>query len=129
MPQRSRETSLSKWLMKGARSGAVLERVENSVNTGTPDIFGQWHNAFVCETKVYPHTLTGKQASFLRNWWRAGGRAWMLYERGGVKYLIHAKHCLPFVNAHPPLDDVVKLSMCRGLRATEFIERMATGGK
>lgn len=104
---RTKESSLWTWLRDGAPADCVLERVENSVDVGTPDTFGCWQDvAFVIELKSVPRParapifceLKPEQASFLRRWARAGGRAYVLVQVGQAhearRYLVKAEDCL-----------------------------------
>lgn len=99
---RSSEKGLWVWLRDGAPRDAVLERIENIVSVGTPDVVGCWRGgSFVCELKSVEVRPTGlvdcelkpEQASFLRRWHAAGGRAFALVKVGDRKYLIRADDC------------------------------------
>ena len=88
------EDNLWAWLRDGAPPDAVLERVENAVKAGTPDVFGCWRGGqFACELKVWPRELEAEQASFLRRWHRAGGWAFVLWQFLGTHYLLRAQDC------------------------------------
>lgn len=98
--RRSRESNLWQWLQAGAPLGAFMVRIENSIDRGTPDVFGVCGKAFCCELKsvgrrpdgtVWPELKT-EQAMFLRSWARCGGNSWVLIQVGvgrvAKKYLI-----------------------------------------
>lgn len=122
-----KESSLYAWLKRGAPVGCVLWRVENSVDLGTPDIFGFYRVAFVIETKVYPKRLTSKQASKLREWAKAGGRAYVLFQMGVVRYLISAADCLPLIGS---IDHIGLRQISRerwNMDADEIIDEITKG--
>lgn len=127
MPNRSRENSLWAWLRDGAGPNTMMERIENSVSRGTPDVFGiDSTSVFVVELKVYPKVLEPKQASFLRRWSAAGGRAWVLYKKGNDIYLVNSRNCLHLLTS--PLDqDLEAISDFMNMNPRQFITVMAHG--
>lgn len=107
---RTAETGLWKWLRDGRPSGCLLHRIENSVDSGTPDVIGTiYSQIFWMELKVaesaggkrlkLPH-LTADQASFLRRWQAAGTPSSVLVQfgqgRAARRFLVPARwaHCM-----------------------------------
>jgi hypothetical protein len=111
----TRETSLWRWLSrarKQERSGGLhIQRVENSVASGTPDVEGclRGHGQFWIELKSVdrPKRTGGRlavkirdaQVEWMRRRYMAGGNVWMLIQVGrgndAERYLVHgckAKH-------------------------------------
>ena len=91
MSARARESNLWNWLRDGAPDDCFMERIENSIAVGTPDVFGVWRGvAFCAELKSVGRRPTGDvwcevktdQAMFLRAWRRAGGLSWVLVQVG-----------------------------------------------
>lgn len=101
---RSRESSLWEWLSRAAPTGSMLKRVEDILDRGTPDVFMIYDGQVaVVELKsvqraptIYTE-LRAEQASVLRRWWRAGGRAYVLVQvgvaRDAKRYLVAAERC------------------------------------
>lgn len=90
----AKENTLWTWLAKARRSliGLDMERVENSVATGTPDVDGHYNKrSFKIELKRaqrprQSETITIKwqkrQQPWLKRRWNAGGLAWLLIAVG-----------------------------------------------
>lgn len=90
----AKENTLWSWLRKARQVLRELdiERVENSVATGTPDTDGCYKcSAFKIELKRSPAPKRGeavtitwqkRQQPWLRRRWRAGGLAWLLLAVG-----------------------------------------------
>ena len=105
--QRARESSLWNWLNDHKPAGCVMRRVEDVLQRGTPDVpLGIYKGqTFVLELKSVPRRpradvwceLTSDQASFLRLWWRSGGRSFVLVQVGMAaaarRYLVAAECC------------------------------------
>lgn len=127
---KSSEASLWRWLSKSAPEGCVLERVENSVKPGTPDIFGTWKNSFVLELKnvemsksgIVHSELTAEQASFLRRWRAAGGRGYVLIRVNRSHYLVSAIMCHLLLK---PISifELTKISMIKSAATAQEILR------
>lgn len=127
MAARARESGLWAWLRDGAPADCVLERIENSVSRGTPDVVGCAPSSLVfwCELKAVARRPSGdvwcelkpEQASFLRRWAVAGCKTFVLVQVGvghtARRYLIRAADCLELLK---PLPEVLLagLSICRG---------------
>lgn len=137
MPSRSRENGLWGWLLEGAPAGALLLRVENKIEVGTPDVFGVWGESFVVELKSVARTSSGvidcklkpEQADTLRRWQRAGGRAWVLVKVGfqatALRYLVPAHRCNMLVR---PINELHldALAVCNAnLPALELLKIMS----
>ena len=97
------EKNLWKWLREADLGDLHLERVENSLGFGFPDVDGQLsEQAFKIELKTAarPKSPTTPvrfkfqhgQAGWLRNRWKIGGRVWLLCQvgsgHGASRYLI-----------------------------------------
>jgi len=89
----ARENVLWKWLKCGVRNLTDLhmERVENGVASGTPDVDGCWDTkTFKMELKRSPDRTDGMvqikfrplQMPWLRKYWRCGGNGWVLLAVG-----------------------------------------------
>jgi len=89
----ARENVLWKWLKRGAQklTDLHMERVENGVASGTPDVDGCWDTAaFKMELKRSPDRTDGMvqikfrplQMPWLRKYWRCGGNGWVLLAVG-----------------------------------------------
>lgn len=89
----ARENVLWKWLKRGAQKVTELhmERVENSVANGTPDVDGCWiGDCFKIELKRSPARTDGMvqikfrplQMPWLRKFWKCGGNGWVLLAVG-----------------------------------------------
>lgn len=116
MPRSLLESSLWAWLRDGAPRDAVLERVENSAGVGTPDVFGCWRGwSFACELKVWPRELEPEQASFLRRWHAAGGRAWVLWKVENMCYILRAPDC------HLALAPMTRAALVNMIRASVYV--------
>ena len=95
------------WLKDGAPAGCVMRRVEDALQSGTPDVPLAIYRgmSFVIELKSVSRRprggvwceLTSDQASFLRLWQRSGGRAYVLVQVGVAaaarRYLVAAGDC------------------------------------
>ena len=91
MDDKARETSLWKWLRDGTRDMRPrlhMERIENGVGVGTPDVQGFLGQQFWIELKSCPRSSNIKvkvdvdQARWHRNRFRAGGMSWFLIQVG-----------------------------------------------
>lgn len=89
----ARENVLWKWLKRGSQKlhEFHMERVENGVASGTPDVDGCWaSNAFKLELKRSPDRTDGMvqikfrplQMPWLRKFWSCGGNGWVLLAVG-----------------------------------------------
>jgi hypothetical protein len=107
------ESALWKWFRDGTKHLAPylhMQRIENSIALGTPDVEGAYHICgFVIELKCavvqkngylkFGHDLTTDQAMFLRARAAAGEASWILVRipssirtNGYLHALIHARH-------------------------------------
>lgn len=107
----ARETGLWKWLKKAivvAKTNLDMNRIENSVMSGMPDVEGHYKNTgqFWLElkmakrparatTKVRPKVREG-QVEWLTKRWHLGGNAWILLQVGSGSekklYMIPGKY-------------------------------------
>lgn len=89
----ARENVLWKWLRRGIKDVRELdiERVENGVARGTPDVDGCWEGvAFKIELKRVVRTAGGTvkvkfqplQIPWIAKRWRSGGNVWVLLAVG-----------------------------------------------
>ena len=89
----ARENVLWKWLKRGAQKLPEfhMERVENGVASGTPDVDGCWtSDSFKIELKRSPDRQDGMveisfrplQQPWLRKYWKCGGNGWVLLAVG-----------------------------------------------
>lgn len=100
----------------------VMHRVENTVESGTPDVTytlrhpddrratSGWielkHTSIPVrnKTQVRFKRFTVEQAEWLREWSAAGGRAWLLVAIGPAFALVEGSHC-PSIQEGIPLGD------------------------
>lgn len=89
----AKEKVLWQWLRRGVRGtdGLDMERVENSVANGTPDVDGCLNGAaFKIELKRVPFRINGNvkttfqpmQIPWITKRWKAGGNVWVLLAFG-----------------------------------------------
>lgn len=89
--EKARETSLWNWLYEGSKKinrPLQLERIENLVGVGTPDVQGFLGQQFWCELKSIARTdsldceVSSDQVRWHRQRWRVGGTSWFLIQVG-----------------------------------------------
>lgn len=112
MPK-AKETSLWDWLSRARRyyrEELDIQRVENLVGSGTPDVEGflQGRGSFWIELKALEspksddsnvnHQVSQDQISWLYNRWASGGKGWILFQFGSgaaaEKFLMYGEKVL-----------------------------------
>jgi len=114
MDDKARETSLWKWLRDGTRDMRPrlhLERIENDVGTGTPDVAGYLGQCFWIELKAAARRpmvdcgVDPDQVRWHRNRANAGGASWFLIQvgsgRDAERFLIPGYRALEFTEKVP----------------------------
>lgn len=141
---RNRESQLWAWLRKAAdmlRKDADVQRIENGVAKGTPDVEGCIRGeTFWCELKVahamandrWRIHITVSQVRRARARRRAGGRSWVLIRACGATahlnrhYLVDgfdAEHLLEPVST----DELQKMSAVHADASSDFILQTMAG--
>lgn len=86
-----RESALWKSLRRCLPPDAMAERLENSVNSGMPDVIvARGGKTFLVELKA-DLEISRKQADWARRWEIAGGVSWFLIHTGASHYLVPGK--------------------------------------
>lgn len=84
-----RESALWKSLKKYLPPNAMAERMENSLNSGMPDVLITYAGkTFLVELKADLESISRKQADWARRWSEAGGMSWFLITTGSAYYLV-----------------------------------------
>jgi len=83
-----RESALWKSLRKYLPPDAMAERIENSLDSGMPDVLITYaHKTFLVELKA-DLDISRKQADWARRWSMAGGVSWFLIAIDRAHYLV-----------------------------------------
>ena len=119
----SLERNLWAWLKRGSfRSRELdMERVENGVGDGTPDVDGCFEGvSFKIELKVGDATkreafvrtsFRPMQLPWIKERTRVGGRVFVLLQIGRYRYLVAGKDCQEFKRKDLTLNELEKLSI------------------
>ena len=114
----TRESNLWQWLLKFSHSKLELTRIENIVDTGTPDVQGVYCGVqFWIELKSSAKNcavhISTDQVLFLERYCRCGGLAYVLAQSGSRRYLFHSPYAFRELYAGVPPHKLHSISLIK----------------